>query len=223
MIDTAQESIIFPFIFIVKFSDRLLSSKMWFFVWVGDMDRKYFLTIWTEMILVAQFIQHFPIFLAGHPVLWTLGYSIKKQNSGGWGGWGNTFLNPRPLLKFFISLLYPWKLHKIVLDTLEIPSPKTKNPALEILRYFFLVTLGDDNSTSFLVNTWKFHMLFLWYPANSISSTPTPQPSIWFFLGIAHFKLSQLQFDWSNWAQSVWIFSKFRAFRMMHPPKRHVL
>ena len=32
----------------------------------------------------------------------------------------------------------------------------------EIPHYSFLVTLG--NSTLFIINPWKFHMLFLWYP-----------------------------------------------------------
>ena len=40
VIDTAQESIVFPFIFIVKFSDRLQCD-----FWVGDRDRRYFSTI----------------------------------------------------------------------------------------------------------------------------------------------------------------------------------
>ena len=50
--DTTKASILLPFIFIVKFSDR------------GgvDMDRKYFSIIWTKMIPVAQFIQYFPVF-----------------------------------------------------------------------------------------------------------------------------------------------------------------
>ena len=42
--------------------------------------------------------------------------------------------------------LNPWIFHKIVLDPLETPKPKTKTP---------------ENSTSFLINPWKFHMLFL--------------------------------------------------------------
>ena len=78
----------------------------------------------------------------------------------------------KPPLGFFIfftlpleipdkTKLNPWIFHKIVLDPLEIPRPKTKTP-LEIPHYFFLVTLG--NLTSFLINPWKFHMLFLWYP-----------------------------------------------------------
>ena len=40
MIDTTHESIVFPFIFIVKFSGRLQCD-----FWVGDRDRKYFSTI----------------------------------------------------------------------------------------------------------------------------------------------------------------------------------
>ena len=40
MIDTTHESIVFPFIFIVKFSDRLQCD-----FWVEDRDRKYFSTI----------------------------------------------------------------------------------------------------------------------------------------------------------------------------------
>ena len=35
---------------------------------------------------------------------------------------------------------------------------------------WLLVTLG--NSTSFLINPWKFQIIFLWFPGNSISSTP---------------------------------------------------
>ena len=57
----------------------------------------------------------------------------------------------------------PWIIHKIVLDSLEIPRPKTTTPGNSTL--FFLVTLG--NSTSFLLNPWKFRMLFLWYPLKS--------------------------------------------------------
>ena len=54
----------------------------------------------------------------------------------------------------------PWIFHKIVLDPLEIPMPKTKTPGNSTL--FLLATLG--NSTLFLIKPWKFHMLFLWYP-----------------------------------------------------------
>ena len=50
-----------------------------------------------------------------------------------------------------------WIFHKIVLDPLKIPGPKTR--PMEIPHYFFLVTLR--NSTSFLINPQKFHLLFL--------------------------------------------------------------
>ena len=52
-----------------------------------------------------------------------------------------------------------WIFHKIVLDPLEIPRPKTKTPGNSTHIIYFLVTLG--NSTLFLINHWKFHMLFL--------------------------------------------------------------
>ena len=57
--------------------------------------------------------------------------------------------------------LQPWKFHKFLLAT-SLGNSKTKNqnPWLEIPHYFFLVTLG--NSTLFLINPWKFYMLFLW-------------------------------------------------------------
>ena len=74
------------------------------------------------------------------------------------------------LFFFTLSLEVPGKtkfspciFHKVVLDPLEIPQGQ-KQRLLEITHYFFLVTLG--NSTSFLINPWKFHSmwLFLWYP-----------------------------------------------------------
>ena len=47
----------------------------------------------------------------------------------------------------------------------SLGNSKTKRKdTLEIPHYFFLVTLG--NTTSFLINARKFHMLFLWYPWN---------------------------------------------------------
>ena len=39
-------------------------------------------------------------------------------------------------------------------------------------QYFFLVTLG--NSTLLLINCWKFHMLFLWYPWKFHILNPPP-------------------------------------------------
>ena len=60
--------------------------------------------------------------------------------------------------------LNPWIFHKIVLDPLEIPRPKTKTHGNSTL--FFLVTLG--NSTEI--------------PPLEI---PYPQPAVWIFSGIS--------------------------------------
>ena len=81
------------------------------------------------------------------------GYSRKKTNRGGKGVEDILFWKPPGIFHFFIlpleipekTKLQPWKFHKIVLDSL-----------------FFLVTLW--NSTSFLINPWKFRSLFIWYP-----------------------------------------------------------
>ena len=71
-------------------------------------------------------------------------------------------------LEFFIFLLYPWKFqtkqssaHGYSTKLCQIPwkFQGQKQKPLEIPHYFFLVTLG--NSTLFLINPWKFHMLFL--------------------------------------------------------------
>ena len=77
------------------------------------------------------------------------------------------FENPPGIFHFFTlpleildkTKLNPWIFHKIVLDPLEIPRPKTKTPGNSTHIIYFLVTLG--NSTLFLINHWKFHMLFL--------------------------------------------------------------
>ena len=79
------------------------------------------------------------------------------------------FENPPEIFHF---LLYPWKSQTKqssnpgystkLLETLEIPTGQ-KQRLLGIPYYFFLVSLLG-NSTSFLINPWKFHMLFLWYP-----------------------------------------------------------
>ena len=108
-----------------------------------------------------------------------MGSSRKNPNRGWVGGWGYTFLKHPPGIFHFFTLtleildktkLNPWMLHKIVLDPLEIPIQGQKQRPLEIPHYFFLVTLG--NSTLFLINTWKFDMLFLWY----LLEIPYPQP-----------------------------------------------
>ena len=56
--------------------------------------------------------------------------------------------------------LHLWKFLKIVLDPIEIPRPKPR--PLEIPHYFLLATVG--NFTLFLINSRKFHMIFIWYP-----------------------------------------------------------
>ena len=157
MIDTAHESIIFPFIFIVKFSDRLLSSKMWFFFWVGERNRKYFSTIWTEMIPVAQFIQHFPIFwlgtlFCGHWAiphthtkkkqgkgrgLWTLGYSIKKNQNKG-GGLRTYFFEPSSHLENFYFFTLPLKIPQNCVRSLGNSKTKNQDPCPGNSALFFL-------------------------------------------------------------------------------------
>ena len=73
----------------------------------------------------------------------------------------------------------PWKFHKIVLNPWKFQGQK---PApMEIRHYFFFITTG--NSTSFLINPWKFHMLFPHYPRN-FHAHNLP---VWIFSGIAHF------------------------------------
>ena len=66
------------------------------------------------------------------------------------GGWGYTFLKTLLEIFNFFTLpleivdktkLSPWIFHKIVLDPLEIPKPKTQADPLEFPHYFFLVTL----------------------------------------------------------------------------------
>ena len=91
------------------------------------------------------------------------------------------------------NLKFPGEVQKIISSTPPIwffsgiPQFQFPNPRpMEIPHYFFLVT--PRNSTSFLINSWKFDMLFLWYPLMEI---PYPQPPcLVFFFGIAHLKLS---------------------------------
>ena len=89
----------------------------------------------------------------------------KSKQEGGWGLRIYCFENACGIFYFFLSLEVPGKtkfspciFHKVVLDPLEIPQGQ-KQRLLEISHYFFLVTLG--NSTSFLINPWKFHSMWL--------------------------------------------------------------
>ena len=67
---------------------------------------------------------------------------------------------------------------------------KKKRP-LEIPHYFFLVTLG--NSTSFLINSRKLHMPFIWYPWK-FNILNLFDIRVWIFSGIAQSTSSQLNF-----------------------------
>ena len=67
-IHAAQANILFPFIFIVTFSDRLLSSKMWFFflgTWTGRIfqpfEQEWFQ--WLNLISIFQFFGWTPCFM----------------------------------------------------------------------------------------------------------------------------------------------------------------
>ena len=77
-------------------------------------------------------------------------------------------LSPSPL-EFLIFLLYHSKFQ----------TKQGSNPGYftKLCYYFFLVTLG--NSTSFLINSWKFYIL----------NPPTPPPLVWIFSGIAHYNV----------------------------------
>ena len=97
-----------------------------------------------------------------------MGYSRKKQT----GIEDILFWTPAPLPGIFryVTLpleipekisFYPWKFCKIVWHPLEIPRSKTKTYAMEIPHDFFLNTNG--NSSSFFIDPWNSHMLFLQY------------------------------------------------------------
>ena len=66
------------------------------------------------------------------------------------------FWNPTGIFQFFTLLpkildktkLLPWKFHKIVLNPLGIPRPKTKTPG--------------NSTLFFLGNPWKFYFVFKW-------------------------------------------------------------
>ena len=74
----------------------------------------------------------------------------------------------------------PWIFHKVVLDHLELPRPKTKTSRNSTL--FFLG--HPRNSTSLLINPLKFHTLFLWYPWK----LHILNPPVWIFSGIIQYE-----------------------------------
>ena len=97
-------------------------------------------------------------------------YSRKKTKQGGFRTY--FFENVQGVFNFFTLPLeipdktkfHPWKLHKIVFNTLEITRP-LKDP-----HYFFLVILGNWSPLSHLLVT----------PENSTSSSPPP-PFVFFW------------------------------------------
>ena len=117
-----------------------------------------------------------------------MGCSRKNPKKGGGVDWGYTFLkNPWNFSVFYFTLGNS-RQNKVKAHSLDIPQnyvrspsefpakrppqkPRALQPGNSLL--FFLVTLG--NSTSFLINPWKFHMLFFDTPGNFISLTP-PRP-----------------------------------------------
>ena len=116
-------------------------------------------------------------------------WAIPEKNKKGTGR-GGEVLRTNPL-EFLSFLLYPRKFqnktsphppHKTVLYSLEILRPKTKTPGLlEIPHDFFLITPG--NSSLFLSNPWKFHLLFLQYP----QKFHILNPPVWVFPRIAQY------------------------------------
>ena len=111
-----------------------------------------------------------------------IGLFQKKQ-----GAWGHTFFKKNPGIFHFCTS--PWRFQTKYSST---PGNSTKLHLipwkfqaqkwipLEIPHYFFLVTLG--NSPSFLTQSCKFHMLFLWYPSKFHILTPSPCPFLFGFL-----------------------------------------
>ena len=132
MIDTTHESIIFPFIFIVKFSDRLLSSKMCFLGW-GQGQEVLFNHL-NRNDSSGTTYSAFSNFLTGHPVLWTLGYSIKKQKHG-WGVGEILFWTLSPLEIFHFFTL-PLKIPQNCVRSLG--NSKAKDPCPGNFALFFL-------------------------------------------------------------------------------------
>ena len=102
-----------------------------------------------------------------------MGYSRKKPN----GGLKAYFFEPVPGIFHFFTLPQgnsrqkapPWKVHRFLLDPVEIPKPKSKTPG--------------NPTLFFLGHPWKFHFIFnepleiphaisLITAGNSIFSTP---------------------------------------------------
>ena len=112
------------------------------------------------------------------------------------GVWGYTFL--KTPWNFSFCYFTPGNSRQNKAQPLDIPQicvrslwkfQGQKQRPLEIPHYFFLGNHG--NSTSFLINPWKFHMLFLWYPLKFHILNPL----VWIFSGITHWKLRTYFFE----------------------------
>ena len=84
-----------------------------------------------------------------------MGYCRKNPNRWGRGGVEDILFSTPPGILHFFTLpleipnktkLNPWIFHKIVLDSLAIPTPKTKTPG--------------NSTLFFLGHPWKFHFVF---------------------------------------------------------------
>ena len=117
------------------------------------------------------------------------------NEAGGWEGWSEDYIfNPRPPCLFFF-----WNS--------PISSPKSKTTGNSTWCF-----LGHPrNSTLFLINPWKFDMLFLWYPSMEI---PYPQPSCLGFLWNSPFTVKfVILLQLSGWV----FFVFFLAIWPFHP------
>ena len=89
---------------------------------------------------------------------WAIPEKEKKNRGKGWGGVGggveDILFRKLPGIFHFFTLpleipdrtkLHPWKSHKIVLDPLKIPRPKTKTPV--------------NSTLFFLGHLWKLHFV----------------------------------------------------------------
>ena len=118
------------------------------------------------------------IWCIAHSVICVLGYSKNKSKRGRLRIY---FFEKRPGMFYLYTLpleipdktkLSIWIFHRIVLDPLEIPRPKTQTDPWNFHIIFSWSPFG--NSILFLINPWKFYMLLFDTAGNSISSTTTP-------------------------------------------------
>ena len=135
-------------------------------MWVG-VGQFWFIFPLKQLGFITASSHHYGWITRACAVWWSykMGNCRKNPNGRrGGGGWGYNFLKNR--LEFFIFLLEIPDKTKLI-QPLDIPqncvwslgNSKAKNKDPGNSTVFLLVTLG--NSTLFLINPWKFHMLFL--------------------------------------------------------------